>query len=716
MYRKLVLAALLAASLAPPCMAEVAGDPYSWLEEIDGKRALDWARAENARSLAVLEEDPHFGAMRAEALAILTSPTRIPTGAIHNGAIYNFWQDEAHVRGLWRRSSAATYRKGSPEWEVLVDFDKLASDERENWVGGQFVCLSPEYRHCMVEMSRGGGDASTWREFDTSTGQFVKGGFVIPEAKSDVSWVDADTLLVGTDWGPGSLTESGYPRILKIWRRGKPLGDATTYFEAVSSDVAVRSRVDHDGDAHVFVLRGSTFFETEYYYASGLAAPSKLPLPLNSDLQGVLDGRAIFFLRQAWRHRDSDYRQGSVIAYDLKTGEAELVFATSDAQSVESVGVGETGLVIQYLDNVSGRAARLARGAGGDWRASEIALPENGVIKIASAGGGTDDALLSFESLVTPPSLYFVTPANKVEKIFQAPAVFDASDVVVDQRFATSTDGTRIPYFVMGKKAVLAKGNAPTVQYAYGGFLSATLPVYYEDPSRPQHGALAGKLWVSRGGVLVLANIRGGSEYGPRWHQAGLRENRQKVFDDFIAVSEQLIRAGVTSPGRLGAIGRSNGGLLMGVVINQRPDLYAAAVIGVPLLDMKRYTRLGAGASWVAEYGDPDTTDWSYMSKWSPYQNMRQNVAYPRVFYYTSTRDDRVHPGHARKAAAKMKSLGRDCFYYENMEGGHGGTSNQDQLAYRIALEYAYFARMLMGARSAEGSGREPPRLPAGGP
>jgi len=325
-------------------------------------------------------------------------------------------------------------------------------------------------------------------------------------------------------------------------------------------------------------------------------------------------------------------------------------------------------------------------------------LPANGVLKIDSAGGGTDDALLSFESLTSPPSLYYVTLKNRADRIFEAPAVYDASDVVVEQRFATSTDGTKIPYFVMGRKAILAKGNAPTVQYGYGGFLAATLPVYYEDSSRPQHGALAGKLWVSRGGVLVLSNIRGGSEYGPRWHQAGLREKRPQVFADFIAISQDLVRTGVTTPAKLGAIGRSNGGLLMGVVVNQRPDLYAAAVIGVPLLDMQRYTKLGAGASWVADYGDPETDDRAYMSKWSPYQNMREDVAYPPVFYYTSTKDDRVHPGHARKAAAKMQSFGRDYFYYENMEGGHGGTSNQDQLAFRIALEYTYFARMLMGS------------------
>jgi prolyl oligopeptidase len=697
LFKKFALAASAAVVLAFPVMAQVADDPYTWLEEIEGARALDWARAENARSLPILEGDPRFAAMREEARAILTSPARIPVGSIHHGAVYNFWQDDVHVRGLWRRASVESYRKGAPEWETLIDFDRLARDEGENWVSGNFVCLSPEYRRCMVEMSRGGSDASTWREFDTSAKAFVKDGFALPEAKSDVSWVDADTLIVGTNWGPGSLTDSGYPRVVKVWRRGTALATASVLFEGRKEDVAVRSFVDQDGGAQPFVLRGVSFFETEYFYTPGLAEPSKLPLPLNADIEGVLGGRAIFFLREAWHHRDRDYPQGAVIAYDLKSGASELVFAANDTQSVESVGVGKSGLVVQYLENVSGKAARVERTKKGEWRATEIPLPANGVLKIASAGGGTDDALLSFESLTSPPSLYYVNLKNRADRIFEAPAVYDASDVVVEQRFATSTDGTKIPYFVMGRKAVLAKGNAPTVQYGYGGFLAATLPVYYEDPSRPQHGALAGKLWVSRGGVLVLSNIRGGSEYGPRWHQAGLREKRQQVFDDFIAISQDLVRTGVTSPAKLGAIGRSNGGLLMGVVMNQRPDLYAAAVIGVPLLDMQRYTKLGAGASWVAEYGDPDTDDWAYMSKWSPYQNMRENVAYPPVFYYTSTKDDRVHPGHARKAAAKMKSFGRDYFYYENMEGGHGGTSNQDQLAFRIALEYTYFARMLMG-------------------
>jgi prolyl oligopeptidase len=694
-----IAVAVLAAWVATvPVVTAAADDPFTWLEDIEGAAALDWARAENARSLPRLESDPRFAPMRAEARAILNSPARIPTGSIHDGYVYNFWQDEVHVRGIWRRASVASYRTGKPQWETLLDVDRLAREEGENWISDQFVCLAPAYRHCMVELSRGGGDTATWREFDVERRAFVKDGFALPDAKSGVSWVDADTLVVGTDWGPGSLTDSGYPRLVKVWRRGTPLASARLLFEGTARDVAVYARVEQDGVARPFILRGVSFFESEFYYAPGLAEPRRLPLPLNADLQGVLDGRAIFRLREPWQHGDKAFAQGSVVAYELKGGAVELVFAAKATQSVEAVGVGRSNLIVQYLDNVSGRAARVTRDPHGQWRASEIPLPASGVLKVASAGGGTDDALLSFESLTTPLSLYYVTAANEVQKIFEVPAAYDATDVVVEQRFATSRDGTKVPYFVMGKRSVLARGNAPTIQYAYGGFLSATLPVYYEDPSRPQHGALAGKLWVSRGGVLVLSNIRGGSEYGPAWHQAGLRENRQKVFDDFIAISEDLIRTGVTTPQKLGAIGRSNGGLLMGVIMNQRPDLYAAIVNGVPLLDMQRYTRLGAGASWVSEYGDPDSADWEYMSKWSPYQNLREGVAYPPVLYYTSTKDDRVHPAHARKAAARMKALGRDYYYYENMEGGHGGTANQDQLAYRIALEFTYFASRLMGA------------------
>lgn len=674
-------------------------DPYLWLEEIEGPKALAWAKAENEASLPVLEGDPRFEPMREEALSILTSKARIPYGSIHNGAVYNFWQDETHVRGLWRRASVESYRSGAPEWETLIDYDKLAKDEGENWVAGYATCLSPEYRHCMVSMSYGGKDAVVWREFDTQTKTFVKDGFHLPEAKSRVEWLNADTLIVGTDMGEGSMTDSGYPRRAMLWKRGTDLGEAPVIFEGEKTDVAVAAEVEHEGEAtYAFLTRAPSFFETEYSYMKPDGGLEKLPLPTNADLHGVLDGRAIFFLRETWSHGGTDYPEGSVVAYNLADGAAELVLAAEKNQSIEDVEVGKSGLVVQYLEDVVGKAARLTRTRKGAWKAKEIALPSNGVVKIISAGGGADDAMLSFESLTVPDTLYFVSQKNKVEKIAEAPAFYDSSDVVVEQRFATSKDGTKIPYFIMGKKEVLEKGNAPTIQYGYGGFLIATLPVYYEDPGRPQHGALAGKIWVSRGGVLVLSNIRGGSEYGPEWHKASMKEKHQNAIDDFIAISEDLIKTGVTSPEKLGAIGRSNGGLLMGAILTQRPDLYHAIDCGVPLLDMKRYTKLGAGASWIAEYGDPDKPDeWAYLSKYSPYQHIKAGQPYPKIFFYTSTQDDRVHPGHARKAAARMKELGYPYFYYENMEGGHGGTANQDQLAFRTALEFVYFAKMLMG-------------------
>ncbi|MCE3284442.1 MAG: prolyl oligopeptidase family protein, partial [Steroidobacteraceae bacterium] len=375
MIRKCFLAVSAAIVLVVPLHAEQADDPNTWLEEIEGAKALDWARAENAKSLPVLERDPRFAAMRAEARAILTSPARIPLGSIHAGHVYNFWQDDVHVRGLWRRADVETYRSGAPRWQTLIDFDRLARDERENWVAGQIVCLSPEYRRCMVELSRGGGDTSTWREFDTQAAAFVRGGFALPEAKSDVAWVDTDTLLVGTDWGEGSLTTSGYPRIVKAWRRGTALADARVLFEGGRDDVAVRSLVEQDGAARPFIVRAVSFFEAEYHYAPGLGTPTKLPLPPNADLQGVLDGRAIVSLREPWSYRGQSFATGAVVAYDLRGGAAELVFAPSEVQSVEAVGLGESGLVIQYLENVSGRAARLTRTTGGSWRASEIPLP-----------------------------------------------------------------------------------------------------------------------------------------------------------------------------------------------------------------------------------------------------------------------------------------------------------------------------------------------------
>lgn len=702
MMKIAALAGAAAATLAVAAVASAAEDPNLWLEEIEGGKALDWVRAENKASLAVLEADPRFQPMVAEAKEILNSTARIPDGAIHNGRVYNFWQDADHVRGLWRRASVKSYQSGAPQWETLIDYDQLAADEGRNWVSGSVVCLSPAFVHCMIEVSDGGKDAGYWREFNTETKAFVDGGFALGEGKSNLAWVDENTLIVGADLGEGSLTTSGYPKTLRLWKRGGAVKDAPIYAEGTDADVSMSAAVAHEGDrTHIIANRAVTFFESDYLYApAGAAGTTKLPLPRQSNYVDVLDGRAIFLLREPWTHQGVDYPSGVLVAYDLAAGVAETVFAPAPNQALddESAEVGKSNLVVRYLEDVSGKAARVARDKkSGVWKATPIDLPANGVVKIVSVGGGTDDALLTYESLTTPTTLYYVSKKNKVSKIMEAPVFYDATGVVVEQRFATSKDGTRVPYFIMAKEEVLKAGDAPTIQYGYGGFLNPILPVYYEDPSRPQHGALAGKMWVSRGGVLVLSNIRGGSEYGPAWHKAALKENRQKSFDDFIAISEDLIKSGVTSPEKLGAIGRSNGGLLMGAVLTQRPELYKALDIGVPLFDMKRYNKLLAGASWMAEFGDPDIpADWAYISDYSPYQHLKKGEAYPEVFFYTSTKDDRVHPGHARKAVAKMKALGYPVLYYENIEGGHGGTANQDQLAYRTALEYAYFAHMLM--------------------
>jgi len=702
MIRNAVLAGV-AAVLFATAEAKSVEDPFLWLEEVEGEKALDWVRAQNKESLGALEADPRFDAMVGEAKQILNSTARIPDGSIHNGHVYNFWQDATHVRGLWRRAAVKSYVSGKPQWETLIDYDRLAADEGRNWISGTIACLSPAYVHCMIELSDGGKDAGLWREFNTETKSFVDGGFALQEGKSNLAWVDENTLLVGADLGPGSLTTSGYPKALRLWKRGEPVAAAPIFLEGTDTDVSTYAQVSHDGEkTHLFANRAVTFFESEYHYAADAgAAPAKLPLPPKSDLFDVLDGRAIFLIRESWRHEGKDYPSGVLIAYDLASGEAEVAFAPAPNQAIDdgSVEVGKSDIIVRYLEDVSGRAARVYRDRKtGVWKTTTIDLPGAGVVKIVSAGGGTDEALFTYESMTTPTTLYYVSKKNKTKAIMSAPAFYDAEGVVVEQRFATSKDGTRVPYFIMGKKDVLAQGNAPTIQYGYGGFLNPILPVYYEDPSRPQHGALAGKMWVARGGVLVLSNIRGGSEYGPAWHSAALKENRQKSFDDFIAISEDLIKSGVTSPEKLGAIGRSNGGLLMGAILTQRPELYAAIDCGVPLFDMKRYSKLLAGASWMAEYGNPDLPEeWAYISQYSPYQKLERGKPYPKVFFYTSTKDDRVHPGHARKAVAKMQALGYPVFYYENIEGGHGGTANQDQLAHRTALEYAYFAQMLMG-------------------
>ena len=671
-------------------------DPHLWLEEIEGERQLDWVRERNARTLAELQADPRYEPMYQEALAILTSQERIPAVEIHGDHVYNFWQDDVHVRGLWRRAPIDSYRTNKPAWETLLDIDALAKSENENWIWHGYDCLGPAYALCLVDLSRGGSDASVVREFSIRAKAFVSGGFSVPEGKNGAAWLDPDTLLVAADWGEGR-TDSGYPRVVRKWTRGEPFESAAPLFEGQKTDVAAGASVlRHGNDAFPLLERAVTFYDSEYRWLTPGGEQKMLTLPKRVRIGGVFQGRLLVWLQEPWQHGGASYAQGALVGLRFEDMSSELIFAPAENQSLSDVVACRTSLVITLLEDVIGRARRLKPSSAG-WAANDITLPSNGVVKLAGASGERDDLFLTYESLTTPQTLLHVSENDKVSASMILPAFYDSSGVAVEQRFATSKDGVRVPYFVMGKEEVLAAGPAPTIQYGYGGYLIPVLPVYYEDPSRPQHGALAGKLWVSRGGVLVLSNIRGGGEYGPRWHEAALEENRQLAFDDFFAISEDLIARGVTTPEKLGAVGRSNGGLLMGVALTQRPELYAALDIGVPLFDMRRYNKLLAGASWMGEYGDPDKPEqWAYISKYSPYQNLKPGQPYPKVLFYTSTKDDRVHPGHARKAAARMAELGYDFYYYENIEGGHGGTANQEQLAMRTALEYAYFAHELM--------------------
>lgn len=673
-------------------------DPYLWLEEVQDEKALDWVRDQNAKTFDELRDNDLYKKLYDEAFAILTSDARIPQGSIIGDHFYNFWQDDVHIRGIWRRTSLDDYIAGSPQWETVLDFDALEEAEHENWVYHGYDCLGGDSDRCLMELSHGGKDESVHREFSLTSKTFVEGGFLVPEAKSNVSWAGEDALLVGTDWGDGSLTNSGYALEIRLWKRGTDLHAGKSLFKADVVDTLVAPFVVHnDEQDYSFIVRlFADWNEKQYMRVVDGAAGEPMNWPLRVSFEGVLAGRAILALEQDWDVNDTRYKIGDIIAYDLDDGDTELVFSPAARQAVTGVATSATSVFVELLDNVKGRLKRIQRSDDG-WEAVDIALPDNGVVKLAATSSVRDDAFVSYESSIQPTTMYHVSTDNAVVPVTSMAPLYDATDVVIRQEFATSADGESVPYFLIGRKDVLEEGDAPTILYGYGGFSIPILPVYYSDPSRPQHGALAGRMWISRGGVLAIANLRGGGEFGPRWHQSALRENRQRAYDDYFAIAEDLIDSGITMSKKLGALGRSNGGLLLGVALTQRPDLFAALDIGVPLLDMLRYNKLLAGASWMGEYGNPDVPeDREFIEKYSPYQNLDADQEYPKVLFYTSTLDDRVHPGHARKMAAKMADMGHEFFYYENIEGGHGGTANQEQLAMRTALEYAYFVRMLM--------------------
>ncbi len=693
MFRSvLALGLLVSASVA----VAQADDPYLWLEEIEGDRAIAQVKQWNAATEALLTAPPEFEPARKRALAILDDEQQIAAPEDVIGAhVTNLWRDADNPRGLWRISPLEPYAAGKPQWRTLIDVDALGKAEGKSWVWHGADCLAPDYQRCLVSLSPGGTDADVVREFDIATGKFVDGGFVVPEAKSNVAWLDRDHLLVGTDYGAGSLTESGYPRIVKLWARGSPLASARTIFTGEQSDVSASPFALIDGGRRwSFITRGKTFWTNEVSMVMANGRLVRTPLPDTADVQDVIGGKLIAFFNSAAQGMQA----GSVVAYslaDIAAGRPpapELVMAPTKSQAIEEVAASDGILWVKALDDVSGKLFALWPRGGGPWGRKAIDLPANSTIHLLEAAGDRDVAFVTVESMLAPPTLYAVTPSDAPVRVQGLPAKFDASAFTVEQRFATSRDGTRIPYFLVRRQG--SGGPVPTLIHAYGGFRSAQTPGYLT--GQPYRAGPLGLFWVEQGNAYVLANIRGGGEYGPAWHEAALRENRQRSFDDLHAVAEDLIAAGVTRKGQLAISGRSNGAVLVGAALNQRPDLYSAAIIGSPLFDMKRYSKLLAGASWIDEYGDPDKPeDWAFLSKYSPYQNLRRDVRYPAVFFYSSTKDDRVHPGHARKAAARLMEYGNRVYFHEYLEGGHPVGADNAEDAKRAALLLAYLNREL---------------------
>jgi prolyl oligopeptidase len=672
-------------------------DPFLWLEDVEGGKALDWVREQNARTLAELEADPRYPGLHDAALKIVTAQDRIPYPRLLGDALANFWQDDIRVRGLWRRTTLDSYRTAEPRWEPVLDIDALAAAEGKNWVFHGGITLPPDDRLALIGLSDGGKDASEWREFDTASGEFIEGGFFLPEGKQSASWLDDGTLLVGRDWGPGTMTASGYPFILKRLRRGAPLAEAEEVFRGDAADVNVRPAILRDPDGRVrgtLVFRALTFFESETHLL-GDAAPIRLPLPLKSQFRDFVSGQLIFTLDEAWDWRGVTYPAGALISLELAACYADidsiepcLIYAPGPRETIESVSATRSRLLVTICRNVQGSAVSY-RFEGGGWQSSPLPLPEHASITIVSTGERDERAFVDAAGFLTPNALWLADlAAGTAAAVKTSPVRFDAAPFMVEQFEAASADGTLVPYFVIRPRDLAFDGAAPTLLYGYGGFQVSMTPAYVP---------IAGKLWLEHGGVYVIANIRGGGEFGPQWHQAALKDHRQRAFDDFIAVAEDLIRRKITSPRRLGIMGGSNGGLLMGAMLTQRPDLFRAVVIQVPLLDMLRYHKLLAGASWMAEYGDPDDPDEAvFLRRISPYHNLRDGRPYPEPFFLTSTKDDRVHPGHARKMAAKMAAMGLPFLYYENINGGHAAAANLQERARRHGLEFTYLMRKLM--------------------
>ncbi|OZD72515.1 S9 family peptidase [Rhodococcus sp. 05-340-1] len=672
----------------------ISDDPYLWLEDVTGDAALAWVRKKNEVTVESLSGTA-FDATEASIREILDTDARIPYARRRGQFLYNFWRDAEHVRGLWRRTTMDEYRTENPVWDVLLDLDALADSEDENWVWGGAQVLRPDQRLALVTLSRGGADATVVREFDLDSRTFraqEDGGFALPEAKTDIGWIDADTVFVGTDFGPGSLTESGYPRITKRWRRGTPLADAETVYEGAAQDISISAWHDRTpGFERDFVQRATDFYNSETYVLDG-SALTRIPTPTDASTS-VHENWLLVRTMTPWTVGDNTYPAGALLAANFDefisgTIPLTVLFAPDAHTSLHQYAWTENHLLLVTLQDVRTQLHVLTPRAN-EWDAGTIDglsdLTSTEIVGTDAEENG-DEFFLSSSGYLTPATLLVGTVGGELEVLKQAPAFFDADGLTVQQFFARSDDGTDIPYFVVRRSD---SGPGPTLLYGYGGF---------EISMTPGYSGATGRAWLERGGTYVVANIRGGGEYGPSWHTQVLRAGRHLVHEDFAAVARDLVTRGITTTEQLAAQGGSNGGLLMGIMVTKYPELFGALVCQVPLLDMKRYHLLLAGASWVAEYGNPDDPDeWEFISQYSPYQNVvaASDRRYPPILIATSTRDDRVHPGHARKMAARLAELGHDVSYYENIEGGHGGASDNAQLAFKTALTYEFLWRNL---------------------
>jgi prolyl oligopeptidase len=682
----------LMAATAPP-----AEDPFLWLEEAHSERSMNWVKAENAKTDGVLQADPRFKSLFHDAKIIVEAEDRIPEPSIIAGQVFNFWQDANHVHGIWRQTSQADFQNTAPNWRTVIDLDEISKSGKANWFWKGAICREPDEQRCIINLSDGGEDAVTLREFDLGRGAFVEDGFSLPSGKQDFAWLDADTLLLSREWKPGEMTRSGYAFVVKRIKRGQPLDSAVEVYRGSADDVGVSPISLSDGSGHsaVFIQRAVSIFEFEFFLL-GSKGPEKLALPMKSELLTLLDGRLIVSLHEDWKRAGQPtLPQGSLVSLELKAVSADpqhlqpaLLYARAPSEAFVEAGATRGHLLVHTLDNVNGRAYSYTPEPNNRWSRRQLELPNNISVNLIDTDLHSEQAFVQVTGFLTPPKLLLADLGKGTLTTSKAlPAKFDASHDVVEQFAATSKDGTKIPYFIVRPASMKMDGSTPTILNAYGGFLDARTPTY---------SAELGKLWLERGGAFVLANIRGGGEFGPAWHEAGLKTHRQRIYDDFAAVAEDLIAKGFTSSTHLGIMGGSNGGLLMGVEFIQHPKLWRAVDIQVPLLDMLRYEQIAAGSSWVAEYGSVSVPEErAFLASISPYNNLKAGVKYPEALIWSTTKDDRVGPQHARKFAAKLAAMGVPYLYFEVIEGGHGAGATLDEKAKMHSREYTYFSRQL---------------------